>query len=114
MVNITQIKNGLSNYIDCEMLPNMADAGYKKIIFATGAAILIARVEGMLNKFKTNPILTALDIFDVNGNVDIDIIVDELCKNIPGTGLSIDIPFIGDIVLYTSDVRNMHNYIIRS
>lgn len=112
MISISQIKSGLSNYVDCEMLPSMADAGYKKIIFATGAAIVLSRLETALVKFKSNSVLIALDIFDAEGNVDIDIVVDELCKNVPRSGLSMDIPFIGEIVFYASDIRNMHNYIV--
>ena len=112
MISISQIKSGLSKYIDREMLPNMADAGYKKIIFATGAAIVLSRLETALVKLKNNAALVALDIFDTEGNVDVDIIVDELCKNIPHSGLRIELPFIGEIIFYVSDIRNIHNYIV--
>ena len=112
MVNIIQIKNGLSRYVDHEMLPAMAETGYKKIIFATGVAIALSRIEKLFDKLKANSLLTALEVFDSEGNVDIDIIVDELCKNIPRTGLTVDIPLIGDITLYDTDVRTAYSYII--
>lgn len=112
MVSVVQIKNGVSRYVDSEILPGMVDAGYKKIIFATGVSILLNRIDIALDKLKENPILKALDIFDKNGNVDIDIIAKELRKNIPQSGLRVELPFIGELVFYESDIEVIHNYIV--
>jgi hypothetical protein len=112
MVSVSQIKNGISRYVDCEMLPGMAETGYKKVLFVTGISILLSRIDVALDKLKDNTILKALDIFDKDGNVDIDIIVKELRKNVPQSGLRVELPFIGELVFYESDIGIVHNYII--
>lgn len=114
MYNVIQIKNGLSNYIDNEMLPKMQDAGFKKIIFATGASLFLRKFEDTVSEYQSNTFLKMLNVFDENGNIDIDTVIDELCKQIPASGVAINIPLVGDIVLYTQDLNLVKQYISRA
>ena len=111
MINISQIKNGIANYVDCEILPNVPDAGYKKIIIATAAGIISIRIENALSKIKNNQMLKLFDIVNDNGEVDVDIIFDEFCKHIPRTGLTLDVPLVGEMTFHVSDLHTLRNYI---
>lgn len=112
MINISQIKSGLAKYVDCELLPNMQ--GLNKAIFATGATILFNKLDSVIDKYRTNDILKTLEIFDTEGNVNIELIATEFAKNIPSTGLALDFPILGQLVLYPADVETMHRYITNS
>lgn len=109
MVNISQIKTGISNYVDNEALPKMQ--GFNKIVFATGVSLILNKLDSILDKYRSNELLKAIEVFDAEGNIDIDLIADEFVKHVPNSGLAFDFPILGQIIIYPQDVNSIHRYI---
>lgn len=109
MVTISQIKTGISNYVDNDVLPKMQ--GFNKVVFATGVSLVLNRLEIILDKYRSNEFLKAAAVFDDEGNVDIDAVADEFVKHIPKIGLEFDFPILGQIILYSQDVDSIRRYI---
>lgn len=109
MVSISQIKTGISNYVDNEALPKMQ--GFNKVVFATGVSLILNKLESILDKYRSNELLKAIEVFDAEGNIDIDLVANEFVKHVPNSGLTFDIPIIGQIIIYPQDVNSIHHYI---
>ena len=52
-----------------------------------------------------------LGIMDSEGNVDIDVLAEELKKNMPKGGVRVDVPIIGALTFKDNDVDKLYEYI---
>lgn len=103
MVTIEQVKNGLTNYIDKEILPGMP--GGKRFAMGVGAALVVQNLEGTLLKYRENPLLAAMNVMDEGNNVDIDRIYVAATDTLKGMEkLSIDVPFLGVLTFRQGDL----------
>lgn len=114
MVSSSSIEKGIASYLDNEFMPKIPLEGIKKIALGAGAGIVIKRSGVMLDYFKGNQMLHAFNIVDDNGNFDIEILRDEIKKQMPDIGLGIEIPLIGTITLKKDDLDVLYNHIIRN
>ena len=103
MVTISQVKRGLLNYADIEILSKMP-SGFKKI--AVGAALSL--YVGSLDNIMGHPIIKTLGIIDQDGYVNVDALADSIKSNIPEVGAKIDIDVVGihlgDMILRRDDI----------
>lgn len=111
MANIQQIERGLARWLDAELVPQLPQEGWKKVIVATAISLMIKRSGAMINSLLMNPVVSALGIVDEAGDVDIDIVATELKKNVPDTGMKLHLPMIGELVLRKNDVDSLYAYI---
>ena len=119
MVSIGQIERGIARYVDNEIMPNIHQSGLAKIAIGTAAGIIVQRVGRMIDQYTSNPALQALGLVDAEKNIDLDLLVPELKKNIPDEGFKVRIPnpLTGaDMVAMTfhrDDVDRLHQYIMQ-
>ena len=92
MVSINQIERGAAKYIDTEILPKMNQTGLAKIVVGTAAGVIVQRLGRLLGSYVDNPALHALGIVDNEKNIDIDLLLPEIKKNIPDEGVKFEIP----------------------
>lgn len=105
MVSKEQIKLGVSKFLETELMPQMSNMSpLKQIILATGVGIAMRKIDPIIDSFAKHPMSTLFDISDESGNIDIDVIAEELRPNIPKDGFAIEIPLFGDIKLFPEDV----------
>lgn len=116
MVSMNQIEAGIARYIDSEIAPNISAVGQfgpaKKVAFLTGAAYLVRHSRGILAEYLTGPVSESIGLHDGKGNVDLNGLLEVLKENIPEAGLSMELPFIGEVVFYKPDVDVLHKYIM--
>lgn len=119
MVSIGQIERGAARYVDNEIMPNINQSGLAKIAIGTAAGILVQRAGRLVENYVDNPMLKALGVVDAEKNVDLDLLLPELRKNIPEEGFKVRIPnpLTGaDMVAMTfhrEDVDRLHQYIMQ-
>lgn len=112
MVSKEQIKRGVVKFLDSELMPQFSeDNKIKKIVFATGVGIAIKQFETVIEQFAGNSMVKLFKVADEHGKIDIDLIASELRPNIPEEGVMIEIPLMGDIKLYPSDIDIICRYI---
>lgn len=114
MVNAMQIEKGLASYLDAELLPMMPSGTAGRVLAGAAGGILCKRMGNAISALQGSKAATMLGIVDGDGNVDIDIIRDEVGKQMPESGLVIQIPVIGTITLYRKDVNALYDYITRA
>lgn len=114
MTSITNIEQGISSYLDNELMTKLPSNGIQKVIAATAIAIAIKRIGNVVSSLKDNDFIKMLDIIDEDNNVDVDILRDELKKQIPEDGVKTDIPMIGVITFHKNDVDRLYDYIIQN
>lgn len=118
MVNAMQIKRGLANFVDNEVLNKIPGGTLKKTLIGTFTGMYLNNINKMFSNVSTSPFVAALGIIDENGNVDIDTLMEEINKNVPEDGLKIDIDVLGfhlgDMRFHKRDLEQLKTYIVNS
>ena len=111
MVAISKIEQGIAAYLDSELMPQLPNTGIEKVLAGTAMSLAIRRSGKILDGYKNNKAVQMLGLMDAEGNVDVDVLAEELKKNIPAEGVKIDVPIIGAMTFHKEDVDKLHEYI---
>lgn len=104
MVSIDRFQNGLSNYIDREILIKLPQ--WKAVAFGTAAALCIRKIPDIVKSIP-DPIGIVKD-----GCIDIDAVAEELKKRMDNP-VQIDIPVIGTMTIDSTEVDRLIDYMKR-
>jgi hypothetical protein len=115
MVTREQIRNGVKNYVEHEIVNKMqlSPHSIKRGLIVTGINLWVDHnVEAMLGASSG---AEALGIVDENGHYNVDKLAAEFKKTISDGGYKVDISVasfkLGDMTIYGSDVDHLVNYI---
>ena len=115
MVTKEQIRNGVKNYVNHEIIAKMqmSPNSIKRGLIITGINLwLDHNVESMLGSASG---ADALGIVNENGHFDIDKLAAEFKRTIPEHGYKIDLNVasfrLGDITVYGEDIDHLVSYI---
>lgn len=111
MVTIDKIEQGVAAYLDGELMPKLPSSGIEKVLAGTALSLAIRRSGKMLDGLKSNKMIQMLGVMDTEGNVDIDVLAQELKKNMPTEGVKVDVPVIGVLTFHKEDVDRLYEYI---
>lgn len=111
MVSIDKIEKGVAAYMDSEIMPQLPNGGIEKVLAGTALSLVIRRSGTILEGYRNNQVVRMLGIMDEEGNVDVDVLAEELKKNITSDGVKIEIPIIGKMTFHKEDVDKLHEYI---
>lgn len=114
MVSIEKIEKGVAAYLDSELMPKLPANGVQKVLAGTAISLLIKRSGTIVESYKDNQVVQMLGIMDADGNVDVDVLAEELKKNIPTDGVKVDVPVIGALTFRKDDVDKLHKLITAS
>lgn len=117
MVTIDDIKNGLTKYFDDEIVPNVLslydDSSFKhfiKPIVGTILALYVKKVEAIYETYRNNPLITFTGIIDDEGNIDLDMFLNEYEKHIEDIIFTKDTK-IGEISFNKEDLNKLKEHI---
>lgn len=112
MVNKDQFQRGLAKYIDREIISKLPTSSVQRV--ATGAAVAIAmkRYDGLVDRLKSNAIISVLGIINESGDIDLDALHDALRDQITTDGVVIDVPVLGKLTFYSGDIDNIYSDIM--
>lgn len=111
MVSVNKIESGVARFLDAELVGKMPDGGVQKILAGTAISLLIKKSGNMIKALQQNPVIQMMEIFDADGNVDVDSLTEELIKNFPDIGLKVDLPMIGTVTFHKEDINKLYSYI---
>lgn len=114
MVTIKQIETGVAAYLDNELMPMLGENGIQKVLIGAGISMLLHKNMNKIETLQSNPIVSAMGVFDQDGNVDVDTIKTEVSNQMPEEGVKVDIPMVGTLTLKTDDINKLHGYIMRA
>lgn len=114
MVTIKEIETGVGSYLDNELMPMLGDGGLQKVLIGAGISMLLHKNMNKLSNLQSNPLIAAMEIFDQDGNVDIDSIQTEISAQMPAEGVKIDVPLVGTLTFKKEDISKLHQYIMNA
>ena len=110
MVTMNQLQNGITAYIDREVLPHLT--GMKRVGLGVYSAMAANNIGPMLTKYKDHPAVAVLDVIDSDGNVDVDKLYQAALPMFQdGEKQHINIPFIGELMVDRTDLEKLYQYI---
>ena len=112
MVSIDKIEKGVANYLDAELMSQFQGNSVEKVLVGTAASLLIRKSGTIVEGYKDNSVVKMLGIMDDNGDVDVDILAEELKKNISKEGFVVDVPILGTLTFHKEDVDKLCDYIM--
>ncbi len=112
MVTYNQVITGITTYIDTEILPQIT--GFKKLALGVGSGIALKKADNVYKMIKDNKIIHALDLMDNNGNINIELLKDELLEKMGEEKYPIDIPMIGTLKINKNDINKIYDLILNS
>lgn len=110
MVPYTKVINGISKYINDEIVSKLS--GLTKWGIGAGAEIMLARATNVFNALKSNPIIRSMAIINENDEVDVELLYKELKKQAQKSAVTMDIPMIGALTLNEQDVDKLYSRIM--
>jgi hypothetical protein len=116
-VSVDKITRGLANFVDGEIVGRMPMGTVKRTLVGTAMGLYISNLDKAITGVQS-PIISALGIFDADGGVDIDRVAEEARKNIPDSGVKVDLNVIGfhiaEMTLGRGDIDLLRSYIINA
>ena len=112
MVKYEQVINGLTKFIDNEIISQLS--GNQKILLGIGTGVALRKGENIYNGLKNNSMIKMLEIIDEQGNIDIETLYEESKKQATKEVIRVDIPMIGTLKLNEEDIEKLYGYIKNS
>ena len=109
MVTYNQVVNGMTKYIDQEIINKIQ--GLPRWGLGAVSGIALSRGNNIFNTLKTNPIVKMLEVIDENDMIDIDTIYTEIRKQAEKSPATFNVPMIGTITLTKDDVDKLYRLI---
>lgn len=109
--SINDITNGIAKYIDSELMPTLSSNSVERLAVGVGVSLLLKQAQNNATVMLSNPMIKMLGIVDNDNKVDVDILRDEIKKQMTASGIKVDIPLIGPATFDTSDVDKLYKYI---
>lgn len=108
MATIEQLKNGISRYLDEELIPNISDE--KPILFAFGAvsALLLQNVDKAILQYKENPIVKMTGAIDEDENIDVDALAKVAKESMKKYAFSLDDFLVGKFSFLRGHVNTIN------
>lgn len=112
MVSMAQIESGIANYLDAELMTKLPENTVQRVLAGTAISLAIKKSQPIFAKLKENSFIQMLEIFDADGNVDIETLRDEFKKQITEAGVKVEFPMIGTMTFHQADVDKLYNHIL--
>lgn len=112
-VNIGQVKNGFSKYLDSEFVQKLE--GLKKWAVLAASSVLVQKVDNASEVIINNNIIKAFDIVNEDGLIDIDALKQAFDSAADKTGSVVQqVPLLGPVTFTKADIQKLYDYIIQS
>ena len=110
MYNFNKVLNGLSKYVDSEIVSKLN--GWQKWVVGGGLGIYLSNANNIYHDLKEKEFVKMMGIIGENDEIDIDKIYHEMKKQAEKTSITFDLPFIGTITLNEQDIDKMYEHIM--
>lgn len=109
MIPYNQVVNGVTKYIDNEILPKVE--GLPKIAVGIMLAGAVKRGDSIIEQIKAIPVVKMIGIVDDENRVDIETIYEELKKQVAKEPLHMELPGVGRVTFTHEDVDKLYSHI---
>ena len=110
MIPYNQVVNGVTRYIDSEIIPKVN--GLPKIAVGIMMAAAVKRGDSIIEQMKAMPVIKMLGIVDDENEIDIDIIYEETKKHLSREPMRMELPMVGILTFTESDIDKLYSHIM--
>jgi hypothetical protein len=110
MIPYNQVVNGVTRYIDSEIVPKVN--GFSKLAVAVVLAGAVKNAGNTVEQIKTIPIIKMTGLIDEENMVDIETIYEELKKQVSREPISMVLPGVGKVTFNHDDIDKMYSHIM--
>lgn len=111
-VSAEQIINGMTQYVDGEVIAKLPTMG--KWVLGASIGVATHKINDIVHNLNDNTIVKMMGIVDDDGMYDLDIVADNLKHSAQKYGkMIIEVPLIGKLSFNDSDIDNLKMYIER-
>lgn len=107
MISVQQATQGISQYLDAEVLPHLS--GAKKVGAGIYIALALQNAAKTVDKFKSHPAVAMLNIIDDKNMVDIDALY-QVAFPMFAEKQRITVPLLGEMFFDQQDVEKIYRY----
>ena len=109
MYSYAQVINGLTRFIDNDIVPKVN--GWQKWVIGGGAGLILSNAKNVFNQLKDNDVVKLLGVIDEDDYIDVDKIYREFKKQASKTDITLNIPMLGELTLNERDLDKLYSYI---
>ena len=109
MYEYSKVINGISKYIDTEIISNIN--GWQKWVVGSGIGLALSNSSNLFNTLKQNQVVKMLDIIDENEKINVDKIYREMKKQAKKSSITFEVPMLGSLTLNEQDVDRLYELI---
>lgn len=109
MITFIQFKNGVTSYLDKEMMAKIQNP-LLKYTAVSALYVVDKKATNIFNTLKDNSIVKTLELIDSNGNIDEDLLLEALKSGMKNQTLSFNTGLLGTITLYPEDIDKLKAY----
>lgn len=111
MVTMDKVQQGLTLFIDRELLPSLT--GWDKVLVGSAAGLMAANLPKMATQLSIHPVVAAMGVYDPGTNqMDIDALYNAAAPYIGTEPLPLKLPLLGmTIKMGKTEVDALYRYI---
>lgn len=114
MVSMDRVKTGLTRYLDAEFAPKLPRGDLRQNIKAGGViawcVYAISHLDLLLPAYAAKAGLDKLGAINEDG-IDVDGLLAAIRPQIGEGGMAVELPVLGELTIYPSDVDTLAKYI---
>lgn len=108
MASIQQVQQGAAKFVDNDLVP--AFSGAEKILIGGAAALLLANLGNIVQKYVSHPVVAALGVY-TNGDLDIDALYKAFSPRFGVEKIPFKFPGVGTIKIGKAEIDKIYKYI---
>lgn len=111
MVEINQVQQGLTNFIDRDVLPKLN--AWERVVVGGGGGLIASKLPNVLTTISEHPLAKSLGVIDAErGMIDIDAVYEAARPYIGADPIPVKIPVIGvTLRLTAAEIERLYTYI---
>ena len=111
MVTMDKVQQGLTLFIDRELIPSLT--GWDKVLVGGATGLMASNLPQMATQLAANPVVAAMGLYNPSTNqVDIDALYKAAVPYIGAEALPLKLPFLGmTIKMGKTEVDALYRYI---
>lgn len=111
MITISQAQNGIMEFIQREVIPNLSIA--ERFFVGSGANLFAVKLPEIVEKYARHPAVELLGIYNPERKeIDIDALYEAIKPNIGADPIPIEIPVIGLTLKITqAEIESLYKFI---
>lgn len=113
MVTINQVKKGLGDYLEHEIMPKLPPQ--RQFLLGVAYGVSGGKMDAIIDTLTKHPVVSALGLITDNGLLDIDALHNAAAQQMQKQGrVSMSVPLIGELAFSESDIEALYNDILRA